>query len=55
MPRADWRGTTTPLVQATARRFANWDDYWRDVGVGEEDLGIGQDCIIDPDGGGPRI
>jgi hypothetical protein len=23
--------------------------------VGEEDLGIGQDCIIDPDGSGPRI
>jgi glyoxalase superfamily protein len=32
-----------------------WDEYWRDVGVGEEDLGIGQDCIIDPDGSGPRI
>ena len=35
--------------------FATWDDYWRDVGVGAEDLGIGQDCIIDPDGGGLRI
>jgi hypothetical protein len=49
------KALTTPLVRATARRFAKWDDYWRDVGVGEEDLGIGQDCIIDPDGGGPRI
>ena len=35
--------------------FATWDDYWRDVGVGEEELGMGQDCIIDPDGSGPRI
>ena len=35
--------------------FASWDDYWRDVGVPEADLGIGADCIIDPDGGGPRI
>jgi hypothetical protein len=35
--------------------FTDWDDYWRDVGVGEEDLGIGQDRIIDPDGSGPRI
>jgi Glyoxalase-like domain len=35
--------------------FATWDDYWRDVGVSDEDLGIGQDCIVDPDGSGPRI
>jgi len=35
--------------------FATWDDYWRDVGVGEEDLGIGEDSIIDPERGGPRI
>jgi hypothetical protein len=35
--------------------FATWDDYWRDVGVPEADLGIGEDCIIDPAGGGPRI
>jgi hypothetical protein len=35
--------------------FASWDDYWRDVGVPEADLGIGADRIIDPDGGGPRI
>jgi hypothetical protein len=35
--------------------FATWDDYWRDVGVGEEELGIGQDPIVDPDGSGPCI
>jgi hypothetical protein len=35
--------------------FATWDDYWRDVGVPEADLGIGEDRIIDPDGGGPCI
>jgi hypothetical protein len=35
--------------------FATWDDYWRDVGVSEEELGIGEDRIVDPDGSGPRI
>jgi hypothetical protein len=35
--------------------FATWDDYWLDVGVGEEDLGLGQDRIIDPAGNGPAI
>jgi len=35
--------------------FATWDDYWRDVGVPDEDLGVGADRIIDPGGVGPRI
>lgn len=35
--------------------FDSWDDYWRDVGVPEAELGIGADRIIDPDGSGPRI
>jgi hypothetical protein len=35
--------------------FATWDDYWREVGVPEDELGIGVDCIVDPAGGGPRI
>lgn len=35
--------------------FATWDDYWRDFGLPEEDLGLGQDRIADPDGRGPRI
>jgi hypothetical protein len=35
--------------------FASWDAYWRDVGVPEEELGAGADCIVDPAGRGPRI
>jgi hypothetical protein len=35
--------------------FADWDGYWREVGVPEEELGAGADRIIDPAGGGPRI
>ena len=35
--------------------FATWDDYWRDFGLPEEDLGIGEDRIVDPEGRGPGI
>jgi hypothetical protein len=35
--------------------FQSWDAYWRDVGVAEEDLGMGEDRIVDPGGAGPRI
>ena len=32
--------------------FASWDAYWRDVGVPEDELGTGADCIADPGGRG---
>jgi Glyoxalase-like domain len=35
--------------------FTSWDDYYRDMGLPEENLGIGEDRIVDPGGGGPRI
>jgi hypothetical protein len=35
--------------------FPAWDDYWREVGVPEDELGGGPDRIRDPDGHGPRI
>ena len=35
--------------------FESWDEYYRDLGVDEEDLGIGEDSIVDPQGHGPRI
>ena len=35
--------------------FASWDDYWRDIGVPEAELGIGEDRITDPGGAGPNI
>jgi hypothetical protein len=35
--------------------FADWDAYWRDVGLPEEELGNGADRIVDPGGRGPRI
>jgi hypothetical protein len=35
--------------------FSSWDDYYRDLGVPEEELGAGEDRIRDPDGRGPDI
>jgi hypothetical protein len=35
--------------------FSSWDEYWREFGVPEDELGLGADCIIDPAGRGPRI
>ena len=35
--------------------FPTWADYYRDLGVPEEDLAIGEDRISDPQGHGPAI
>jgi Glyoxalase-like domain len=35
--------------------FATWNDFYRDLGVSEEDLVEGVDRISDPDGHGPAI
>jgi hypothetical protein len=41
--------------EAAPDGYDDWDDYWRAVGVPEDELGGGPDCIVDPDGRGPRI
>src|SRR5260370_8373275 len=35
--------------------FDSWDDYWRDFGLPDEDLGLGEDRITDPAVLGPGI
>ena len=35
--------------------FPTWNDYYRDLGLPEEDLAIGEDRISDPQGHGPSI
>ena len=35
--------------------YATWDDYWRSVGVPENELTGETDSIIDPSGAGPGI
>ena len=50
-----WAAALGYQLEPPPAGFASCDDYWRDVGVPEDDLGIGADCIIDPDGCGPRV
>ena len=35
--------------------FDSWNDYYRDLGLPEEDLAPGADRISDPEGNGPQI
>src|SRR5215469_13685907 len=50
-----WTAALGYVLEPPPEGFATWDDYWRDVGVPEEELGTGADRIIDPAGRGPRI
>jgi hypothetical protein len=50
-----WAAALKYELEPPPDEFASWDDYWRAMGLPEEDLGIGEDRIVDPDGGGPRI
>jgi len=50
-----WAAALGYELEAPPDGFASWDDYWRDMGLPDEDLGIGEDRIVDPGGGGPRI
>jgi hypothetical protein len=35
--------------------FASWEDFYRSIGVPEDELGSGADRISDPEGDGPAI
>jgi hypothetical protein len=50
-----WASALGYVLEPPPEGHASWDDYWREVGVPEEELGIGADSIVDPDGRGPRI
>jgi hypothetical protein len=50
-----WADALGYQIEPPPAGFAAWDDYWREVGVPEDELGIGDDCIVDPEGRGPRI
>jgi Glyoxalase-like domain len=50
-----WAAALGYEIEPPPAGFATWDDYWRDVGLPEAELGNDEDSIIDPDGDGPRI
>lgn len=35
--------------------FATWGEYYRNMGVKDDEIGDGVDSIVDPEGRGPRI
>jgi hypothetical protein len=50
-----WAAALNYVAAPPPAGAASWDEYWRSIGLPEEDQGIGQDRIADPDGRGPRI
>jgi hypothetical protein len=50
-----WAEALHYVIEPPPSGFDSWDDFFRSIGVGEEELGIGADSIADPHGEGPRI
>ena len=50
-----WAAALGYVLEPPPEGFATWDDWRRDIGLPDSELGIGADSIIDPDGDGPRI
>jgi hypothetical protein len=50
-----WMSALGYEIAPPPRGFESWDDYYRDVGVPEDELGSGPDRLIDPSGSGPAI
>ena len=50
-----WAEALRYVVEPPPAGFDSWDDYYRSLGVPEDELGMGVDSIVDPKGEGPRI
>jgi hypothetical protein len=50
-----WAAALGYVLEPPPPGFAAWDDWRRDMGMPESELGGGADSIVDPDGAGPRI
>ena len=50
-----WAEALHYVIAPPPSGFASWDDFYRSIGVPEDELGVGADSIVDPNGEGPRI
>ena len=50
-----WAEALHYVIAPPPHSFDSWDDYYRSIGVPEDELGNGSDVIEDPDDEGPRI
>jgi len=50
-----WAEALHYVVAPPPDGFGSWDDWYRSIGVPEDELGMGDDVIVDPNGEGPRI
>jgi hypothetical protein len=50
-----WAAALGYVLAPPPSGFATWSDYYRDLGLPEEELVDGADRISDPQGGGPAI
>ena len=50
-----WAAALGYVLEPPPEGFATWDDWRRDIGLPDSELGIGADSIIAPGGDGPRI
>ncbi len=50
-----WMSALGYVAQPPPDGHATWSDFWRSIGVPEDELYDDVDSIIDPEGRGPRI
>jgi hypothetical protein len=50
-----WAAALGYVLEPSPEGFATWDDWRRDIGFPDSELGMGADSIIDPGGDGPRM
>ncbi|GAA4376233.1 VOC family protein [Nocardioides caricicola] len=50
-----WAEALHYVLEPPPEGHDSWDDFYRSIGVPEDELGLGADSISDPNGEGPRI